>query len=76
MTAITHDRAVAFTILYDRLVERALGSIPADRITQAIEAIVAGVFAGSRPAYNAALARAGANTVVARAAVADELLRE
>jgi hypothetical protein len=75
MTAITHDRAVAFTILYDRLVERPLGSIPADRVTQAIEAIVAGVFAGSRPAYNAALARAGANTVVARAAVADELLR-
>jgi hypothetical protein len=75
MTAITHDRAVAFTILYDRLVERALDTIPADRVTQAIEAIVAGVFAGSRPAYNAALARSGANTVVARAAVADELLR-
>jgi hypothetical protein len=75
MTAVTHDRAVAFTILYDRQVEGALGSIPADRVTQAIEAIVAGVFAGSRPAYNAALARAGANTLVARAAVADELLR-
>ena len=44
-------------------------------MTQAIQAIVDGVFAGSRPAYNAALARAGANTFVARAAVADELLR-
>jgi hypothetical protein len=75
MSAITHDRAVAFTILYDRLVESALGTIPAERVTQAIRAIVAGVFAGSRPAYGAALARAGANTLVARAAVADELLR-
>jgi hypothetical protein len=75
MTAITHDRAVAFTILYDRLVESTLGTTPADRVTQAIRAIVAGVFAGSRAAYNAALARAGANTLVARAAVADELLR-
>jgi hypothetical protein len=75
MTAITHDRGVAFTILYDRLVERALGTIPADRVTQAVQAIVAGVFAGSRSAYNTALARSGANTLVARAAVADELLR-
>ena len=44
-------------------------------MTQAIQAIVDGVFGGSRPAYNAALAKAGANTYVARAAVADELLR-
>jgi hypothetical protein len=75
MSAITHDRAVAFTILYDRLVESTLGSIPAERVTQAIQAIVAGVFAGSRSAYTTALARSGANTLVARAAVADELLR-
>jgi hypothetical protein len=75
MTAVTHDRDVAFTILFDRLVESGLATVPADRVTQAIQAIVAGVFAGSRPAYNAALARAGANMFVARAAVADELLR-
>jgi hypothetical protein len=75
MTAVTHDRDVAFTILYDRLVESGLGRIPGDRVTQAIDAILDGVFAGSRPAYNSALARAGANMYVARAAVADELLR-
>ncbi|MGE5272705.1 MAG: hypothetical protein ACM3QU_02900 [Verrucomicrobiota bacterium] len=75
MTAVTHDRDVAFTILYDRLVESGLARIPSDRVSQAIQAIVAGVFAGSRPAYSAALARAGANGLVARAAVADELLR-
>jgi hypothetical protein len=75
MTAVTHDRDVAFTILFDRLVESGLATVPAERVTQAIQAIVAGVFAGSRPAYNAALARAGANMFVARAAVADELLR-
>ena len=44
-------------------------------MTEAIQAIVDGVFGGSRPAYNAALAKAGANMFVARAAVADELLR-
>ena len=75
MTAVTHDRDVAFTVLYDRLVETGLAKISADRVPQAIQAIVDGVFGGSRPAYNAALAKAGANIYVARAAIADELLR-
>jgi hypothetical protein len=75
MAAVTHDREVAFTILYDRLVEASLAKVSADRVAQAIQAIVDGVFGGSRSAYNSALARAGANTFVARAAVADELLR-
>jgi hypothetical protein len=75
MTAVTHDRDVAFTTLYDRLVETGLARISDDRVTQAIQAIVDGIFGGSRPAFNAALAAAGANIYVARAAVADELLR-
>jgi hypothetical protein len=75
MTAVTHDRDVAFTVLYDRLVETGLAKISDERVTQAIQAIVDGVFRGRRAAYNAALAKAGANTFVARAAVADELLR-
>ncbi len=75
MTAVTHDRDVAFSILYDRLVEAGLPKISDDRVTEAIQAIVDGVFGGSRPAYNAALAKGGANAHVARAAVADELLR-
>jgi hypothetical protein len=75
LTAVTHDRDVAFTILFDRLVESGLAKISPDRVRQAEQAIVAGSFNGSRPAFNAALARAGANIYVARAAIADELLR-
>jgi hypothetical protein len=76
LTAVTHDRDVAFTILFDRLVESGLAKISPDRVREAEQAIVAGSFNGSRPAFNAALARAGANIYVARAAIADELLRE
>ena len=75
MTMVTKDRDVAFTILYDRLIETGMAKISDDRVNAAIQAIVDGVFGGSRPAYNAALTKAGANTYVARAAVADELLR-
>ena len=73
LTAVTHDRGVAFTILFDRLAAGGLVSV--DRVRQAEQAIVDGSFAGSRPAYNAALAKAGANVYVARAAIADELVR-
>jgi hypothetical protein len=75
MTAVTHDRNVAFTILYDRLVEAGLAKVSPDRVRQAEDAIVAGAFGGSRSAFNAALAAAGANIYVARAAIVDELLR-
>jgi hypothetical protein len=75
MTAVTHDRDVAFTILFDRLAAGGVAGVPADRVRQAEQAIVDGAFGGSRPAFNAALAKAGANLVVARAAIADELLR-
>jgi hypothetical protein len=75
MTAVTHDRDVAFTILFGRLATAGTGSVPADQVRQAEQAIVDGSFAGSRPAFNAALAKAGANVYVARAAIADELLR-
>jgi hypothetical protein len=75
LNAVTHDRNVAFTILFDRLVEAGLGTVPAEQVRQAEQAIVDGSFGGGRAAYNAALARAGANAYVARAAIADELLR-
>jgi hypothetical protein len=75
MTAVTHDRDVAFTILFDRLVEGSKASVTADRVREAEQAIVDGSFNGSRPAFNAALAKAGANIFVARAAIADELWR-
>ena len=75
MTAVTHDRDVAFTVLYDRLVETGLAKVSDERVTQAIQAIVDGVFSGTRPAYNAALAKGGATRSSPARAVADELLR-
>lgn len=75
MAAVTHNRDVAFTILYDRLVEDSPSLIPAGSVQEAVQAIVDGRFGGSRPAFNAALTKAGANIYVARAAIADELLR-
>jgi hypothetical protein len=75
LTAVTHDRDVAFSILFGRLVTGVQTTAGAAAVRQAEQAIVDGVFGGSRAAYNAALAKAGANPYVARAAIADELLR-
>jgi hypothetical protein len=75
MTAVTHDRDVAFTILFGRLATAGTSKVAADRVRQAEQAIVVGVFGGSRSAFVDALARAGANIYVARGAIADELLR-
>jgi hypothetical protein len=75
MAAVTRDRDVAFTILFDRLVAHGEGKVSAVRVREAEQAIVDGSFRGSRAAYNRALARGRANPVVARAAIEDELLR-
>jgi hypothetical protein len=75
LTAVTHDRDVAFTILFDRLVESGPAKVSPDRMREAEQAIVDGSFGGSRAAFNAALAKGGANIFVARAAIADQLLR-
>jgi hypothetical protein len=75
MAAVTRDRDVAFTILFDRLVAHGEGRVSPERIVEAKRAIVDGKFRGSRRAYNRALARGHANPVVARAAIEDELLR-
>jgi hypothetical protein len=75
MAQVTRDRDVAFTILFDRLVARGIERASPERISEAEQAIVDGSFAGSRVAYRRALARARANTVVARAAIEDELVR-
>ncbi len=52
-----------------------LAQIPPTASARPMQAIVDGASPGSRPAFNAALAKAGANIYVARAAIADELLR-
>ena len=75
MAQVTRDRDVAFTILIDRLVARGIERASPERIKEAEQAIVDGSFAGSRVAYRRALGRARANTVVARAAIEDELVR-
>jgi len=75
MNAVTRDRDVAFTILIDRLVSRGHRKVTADRVREAEQAIIDGRFRGSRAAYNRALARARANSIVAREAIVDELLR-
>ena len=75
LTAVTRDREVAFTILLGRLAAGGLGAVPAERVRQAEQAIIDGIFGGSRVEFNTALARAGANIFVARAAIADELQR-
>jgi hypothetical protein len=75
LAAVTHDRDVAYTILFDRLVASGLARVSPDAVRQAEQAIVDGSFGGSRPAFNGALAKGGANIYVARAAIADELLR-
>ena len=75
MAAVTHDRDVAFTILFDRLVAHGAGRVSAERVIEAEQAIVDGSFRGNRAAYRAALARVHANPVVAGAAIEDELLR-
>jgi hypothetical protein len=75
MAAVTRDRDVAFTILFDRLVARGGGRASPEAIAEAEQAVIAGSFAGSGKAYRRALARSRANTVVARAALEDELVR-
>jgi hypothetical protein len=75
MAAVTRDRDVAFTILFDRLVARGDGRASPTSIVEAEKAIVDGRFAGSRAAYRRGLARGRANPVVARAAIEDELVR-
>ena len=75
MAAVTRDRDVAFTILFDRLVARGDGRASPTSIVQAEQAIVDGRFGGSRAAYRRALARGRANPIVARAAIEDELVR-
>lgn len=75
MAAVTRDRDVAFTVLFDRLVARGGGHASPTSIVEAEQAIVDGRFAASRTAYRRALARGRANPIVARAAIEDELVR-
>jgi hypothetical protein len=70
---VTRDREIAFTSLYARLVLKGYVKVGNAELKQAERAIVSSRFGGSRAAYRAALARAGATTGLARGVIADEI---
>jgi hypothetical protein len=73
LVSLTHDRQVAYTAVYERIVESRYAPA-ADPDVRALErAVVASRFGGSSAAYHAALAKAGAGIATARGVLADEL---
>lgn len=72
---VTADREVAFSALLARLAESPHAKVATKRVLAAERAVVAHRFNGSRAAYAAALARAGATLAIARDVLADELRR-
>lgn len=75
LAAATGDREVARTILFARLAEGGVVTIPGADVLAAEKTIIFQQFRGSRAAYLAALARSHVTLGVARAAIADELRR-
>ena len=72
---VTRDREVAYSALLARLAEARGAPVPTTRVLAAERAVVETRFGGSRAAYLAALARAGATVAVARGVLGDELRR-
>jgi hypothetical protein len=75
LTAVTGDSEVAFTALYERLVENGRVQITPQRILAAEQSVIALRFGGSRSAYVAALAARHATVANARGVLGDELRR-
>ncbi len=75
LAAVTGDSELAFTLLYERIVESAKLSIKPSEIIDAENAIVAQSFGGNRNAYLAALDQAHATLAITRAAIGDALRR-
>ena len=73
LTGVTHDREIAYTALFGRLVLKAQVAVKPRELRAAERAIIAYRFGGRRAAYRGALARAGATTAIARGVIADEL---
>ena len=73
---VTGDREVAFTALYERLVDSRQMPIPRARVLAAESAVVASRFHGSWPAYRAALAAAHGDRQIAWDVLGDVLRRE
>ncbi len=73
LTGVTHDREIAYTALFGRLVLKAQVAVKPKELRAAERAIIAYRFGGRRAAYLRALARAGATRAMARGVIADEL---
>jgi hypothetical protein len=73
LTRLTGDRQAAFTALAARAAASLKVPITSKEIVEAERSLVRSRFGGSRGAYRAALARAGANLTIARGVLADEL---
>ena len=75
LARLTRDAELALSTLYGRLVESRVAPVSSAEVLTAERAVVRERFGGSRAAYLAALARAGATVGVARGVLADELRR-
>jgi len=73
LASLTHDREIAYTSLFARLVLKGRLQLSRQQIRTAERAIVRYRFGGSGPAYRQALAQAGANREMARSIIGDEL---
>jgi hypothetical protein len=75
VAAVTGDPEVAFTALYQRIVQSERARVSLDRILAAERSVIALRFGGSRSAYVAALAARHATVANARGVLGDELRR-
>jgi hypothetical protein len=73
LVGVTKDRQVAYTSMFARLVESRYASVSGADVRALEGAVVATRFHGSRAAYHAALAKAGASVSLARGILGDEL---
>jgi hypothetical protein len=75
LTPLTGDPEIAFTALFQRVVEAPLAPVSPAQVLAAERSIVRTRFNGSRAGYLAALAKAHATVAIARAVIGDELRR-
>ena len=76
LTRLIRDSGVAFSAAYSQAVLASLVEIDGAAVLATERAIIGSRFRGSRAAYRAALARAGANEALAREVIADELRQQ
>lgn len=76
LSRVIGDEGVAFSAAYSQAVLAGLVDVAQVDVLAAERAIIRSRFRGSRAAYRAALARAGANQGLARGVIADELRQQ